>query len=514
MLMVSMLPPFLLALMLAVPVPRFEDPARRQKLEAAFPEIDGLFERFWKSRNAPGLAYGIIIDGQLVHLKTFGVQDVTSQAPVTPNTVFRIASMTKSFTALAVLKLRDEGKLSLEDPVSRWIPEFARMPLPTVDSPPIRVRDLLTHSAGFPEDNPWGDQQLGITEETLDSWLKEGIPFSTTPGTAYEYSNYGFALAGRIVSKASGVPFRDYLEKQILAPLGMRSSTLEPSAVPAATRAIGYRRMRDGRYEVEPSLPHGAFGAMGGLLTSPGDLARYVAFQLAAFPPRDETGNDPVRRSSLREMQQMWRHGDLTAFAATGNAPLAVNSIGYGYGLRIWRDCRFAHIVGHGGGLPGFGSYMMWLPEYGVGMFAMANVTYAGPASPMNQAFDVLRRTGALKPRALAPAPVLTSTRDAIFALWKDWSDSKARALAAGNLFVDVPERERRAQRDLIRARVGACTSVTGVEPENLLRGSFRMICERGEVRTTFTLAPTQPPLVQHLSFAENPQEDKNVCRP
>ena len=156
--------------------------------------------------------------------------------------------MTKSFTALAILKLRDEGKLSLEDPVSKWIPEFARMELPTRDTPPLRVRQLMSHSAGFPEDNPWGDQQLSATDAALDAWLRAGIPFSTPPGTRYEYSNYAFGLLGRIVTKASGIPYERYLRDQILKPLGMTGSTLEFSDVPAARRAIGYRLKPDGTY--------------------------------------------------------------------------------------------------------------------------------------------------------------------------------------------------------------------------------------------------------------------------
>ena len=510
-----MFAPVLLAALMAAPVPRFTDPDRRQKLEAAFPETDKVFERFHRQRGTPGLVYGIVIDGQLVHLKAFGVREVESKSPVTADTVFRIASMTKSFTALAVLKLRDAGKLSLEDPVSKWIPEFARMEYPTRDADPIRVRHLLSHTAGFPEDNPWGDQQLGISDAELDAWLKKGIPFSTTPGMAYEYSNYGFALAGRVIQKASGRPYGEYLEKEILAPLGMNSSTLEPSAVPAGQRAIGYRKLPSGQYQEEKPLRHGAFGAMGGLLVSSNDLARYVAYMLDAFPPRDDAERGPVRRSSVREMQQMWRISDLTATGATSERPLLVTTAGYGFGLRISRDCRFQHIVGHGGGLPGFGSYMMWLPEHGVGMFAMSNLTYAGPSAAMSEAFDALRRTGALKPRELPVAPMLTSTRDAIFDLWRNWDDAKASSLAANNLFLDTPATQRKADIERLKARVGACKDVTAVEPENLLRGVFRLNCERGTVRVTFTLAPTQPPTVQHLSFADNPPSgDTNVCRP
>ena len=151
--------------------------------------------------------------------------------------------MTKSsFTALAVLKLRDEGKLSLEDPVAKWIPEFGHMEMPTADTPPLRIRQIMSHSAGFPEDNPWGDRQLSETDADLTNWLLRGIPFSTPPGTRYEYSNYAFGLLGRGVTKVSGMPYEKYVREQILAKLKMerfrRWNLLE---VPAANHAVGYR---------------------------------------------------------------------------------------------------------------------------------------------------------------------------------------------------------------------------------------------------------------------------------
>ncbi|MCW5983061.1 MAG: beta-lactamase family protein [Bryobacteraceae bacterium] len=484
----------------ASPEPRFAEPQRRAKLEAAFPEIEKTFEKFFHERGVPGLVYGIVIEGDLAAIKTFGVRDRASQDPVTSDTVFRIASMTKSFTALAILKLRDEGKLSLEDPVSRWIPEFQSLDYPTADSAPIRVRQLLTHGAGFPEDNPWGDRQLHIDEETFTRFLRQGIPFSTPPDTEYEYSNYGFALLGRIVTAASGTPYREYLEKHILAPLGMAASTLEPSAVPASVRATGYRKAQSG-FEEEPSLPHGAFGAMGGLLVSARDLARYVAYQLSAFPPRDGAEQGPVRRSSLREMQSPWRPSAFFAERPSPEAPLRAVSSAYGYGLGVSRDCRFSQIVGHGGGLPGFGSYMQWLPEYGVGLFAMANLTYSAPSAPIGEALDILRKTGALQPRQLPPSPALLSTRDAIFRLWRDWNARDAEALAADNLFLDRAAGVRRKEVDEIKAAVGRCGEPGDVRPENLLRGSFRMPCDRGVIEVTFTLAPTAPPRAQHLEF-------------
>ena len=228
------------------------------------------------SVHAPGAAWGIVIDGELAHQGTMGVRDVASKAPVDADTVFRIASMTKSFTAMSILKLRDAGKLSLDDPAERYVPELKNLRYPTTDSPRITVRHLLTHSEGFPEDNPWGDQQLSESEAELSRMLRDGIPFSNAPGVAYEYSNYGFAILGRIVSRVSGKPYDEYVAENILKPLGMTSTTLHPSKVAPNRLAIGYR-WEDERWKEEPALPHGSFGAMGGMLTSIRDLSRYVS---------------------------------------------------------------------------------------------------------------------------------------------------------------------------------------------------------------------------------------------
>ena len=490
------------------PIPRFTDPSRRAKLEAVFPEVEKAFERYRLQRGIPGLVFGVVIDGDVVLVRGLGVRDWKSKDPVTADTIFRIASMTKSFTAMAILKLRDEGKLALDDPAAKWIPQLAGLQYPTRDTRPITVRDLLTHGAGFPEDNPWGDRQLATSEQTLTRWLEAGLPFSTPPDTAYEYSNYGFALLGRIVSRVSGVPYREYVEKNILAPLGMKASTLEPGAAPPGLRATGYRKSGDS-YEEEPSLPHGAFGSMGGMLTSGRDLGRYVAYFLSAFPPRDEDERGPVRRSSLREMQKPWRSASFGANRPSPDAPLNAFSGFYGYGLSVRQDCRFNRMISHGGGLPGFGSTMVWLPDYGVGIFAMANLTYAGPAGPADESFESFRKTGALQPRELPAFANLLSAREAIVRLWQNWSDSDAKAVAADNLLLDTPASERREAIEKIKADLGACRAEDNIEPENLLRGRFRMDCDRGFVDVSFTLAPTTPPKVQSLRFmtAKNPDE-------
>jgi CubicO group peptidase (beta-lactamase class C family) len=373
------------------------------------------------------------------------------------------------------------------------------MERPTRDTPPLTIRQLLSHSAGFPEDNPWGDQQLSATDAMMDDWIAKGIPFSTPPGTRYEYSNYAFGLLGRVVTKAAGVPYEQYVHTEILSKLHMDGSTFRFADVPAARRAIGYRLKPDGTYAEEPPLPHGVFGSMGGLLTTAADLGKYVAFHLSAWPARDDGDAGPVRRASVREMAHLWTHSNLTAQLVNGK--LQASETGYGFGLRVTSDCRFEQIVAHGGGLPGFGSYMAWLPDYGVGMFAMATLTYSGPSEPISQAWDAMLKTGGLRKRELPPTTLQTGMRDHILKLWKRWDDAEAKQLAAVNFFLDAPSAQRQAEIRALKNEVGECTDAGPVMPENWMRGQFNITCAKGTVGVFFTLAPTQPPGVQHLSF-------------
>lgn len=496
-----------------LPPPRFADPERARKLATAFPEIERLFTNWVERQQMPGAVLGIIIDGDLVWVKAAGVRETNDRAPVTPDTVFRIASMTKSFTALSILKLRDQGKLSLDDPVSRYVPALADLPSPTKDSPVLTIRHLLTHSEGFPEDNPWGDRQLAQSDEAMRNWLRAGIPFSTAPGTAFEYSNYGFAILGQVVARASGRPYADYVRDQILLPLGMRSSTFDVGAVPREHIALGYSAQDNDNWKEEPILAHGAFGPAGGLWTSARDLARYVAFLMSAFPPRDESERGPVRRSSVHEMQQAWRAQPASALRSPVDTPLHLSVSSYGYGLSISQDCRFDYIVGHGGGLPGYGSLMRWLPEYGVGIIALGNVTYAQFGGLFNDALAALYRTDALRPRVVQPSPALVSAQKDVSQLITKWNDALAKHLAADNLFVDISAEARATRWRTLATQHGACQGASSIDAENALRGRWRMMCEHGWLNVNITLAPTNPPRVQSLSVQSVRPSDAEMAK-
>ena len=272
-----------------------ESPERATSLAA----LDPLFEKFMAENHVPGLVYGVVADGRLVRVRGLGVRELASKSPVDADTAFRIASMSKQFAALAVLKLRDAGKLDLDAPAERFIPELAKQRYPTTDSPRIRLRDLLSHAAGFVTDDPWGDRQLDIPPDDFSRLVAAGVPTSRAPGMAYEYSNYGYALVGRAITNVARSNYADFVAASFFRPLGMNATVYDIARIPAARRALGYRWENDAWRE-EPQLGPGEFGAMGGVATSANDYAKYVAWVLAAWPPRDGAEDSILRRSSVR----------------------------------------------------------------------------------------------------------------------------------------------------------------------------------------------------------------------
>ena len=485
------------------PVPQFSDPSRVSRLTDAARGAAAQLDEARTTLHAPGLSWGVVVDGAVVAAGGSGVAQIGDTTPVNEDTVFRIASMTKSFTALAILALRDEGKLSLDEPAGKYVPELATMPLPTRDAPAITIRHLLTHSAGFPEDNPWGDRQLAQPPETLTSWVRAGLPFSTSPGTAYEYSNYGFALLGQIVARASGMPYRDFVSTRILRPLGMSSTYWEPGrcAIRPARARVSMERHVVGRGDPACRWRLRRDGRTADLGPRPRAIHRVHALGVAAARRRGQrAGEAQLRAGDAAGAAALELHGDACVADRTDDRLDAR--------LRVWPCVRlgllgYRFLVSHGGGLPGFGSNMTWLPEYGVGVYVMANVTYAGPAAAARAVLDRLNATGALQPRMLHASPALLGVRERAVSLVNGWKDETLTEVAADNLLLDKSLATRRDELTALHERLGACRIAGDIDAENWLRGRFRLACERGALDATVTLAPTNPPRVQYLLFNE-----------
>src|ERR1700726_2950014 len=171
-----------------------------------FADVDTLAASYHQRGGQPGLAYGIVLGGELVHAVGLGQRHVGGPPP-DADTVFRIASMTKSFTASAILALRDDGVLKLDDAAEEYVPELRGWPSVTPDSARVSIRHLLTMTAGFPTDDPWGDRQQGLPLADFASLLAGGVSVNWAPGTRFEYSNLGYAVLGMVMTAASGVPY-------------------------------------------------------------------------------------------------------------------------------------------------------------------------------------------------------------------------------------------------------------------------------------------------------------------
>ncbi len=466
---------------------------------ATIAQIDRIFADWRLSAHAPGIVYGIVADGRLVQVNGFGVQEPASNQSVTPDSLFRIASMSKAFTALAILKLRDDGKLSLDAPAERYVPEMKGWRYPTTDSPRITVRNLLTHTAGFVEDNPWGDRQQVVPEAGFTAMLKAGVPFSRAPGLAMEYSNFGYATLGRIVSNVSGMPYQHYIQREIMAPLGMTSSGFDVFASPQPRRALGYR-WEGGQWVREPDMADGSFGAMGGVETSASDFAKWVAFLLSAWPARDGPESGPVRRSTVREIVT----GANFAVAADrppvmGGAPCP-QAVAYGMGWRVAEDCELGRIVSHTGGYPGYGSVVMLLPDKGVGVFAFSSRTYGAPSPAAFRAVVALNKAGALRERPIALSPGLSTAYAAARSVWA--SGDIAAAPLANNVLIDRNAEAWNAMLTGLKREVGACTASEPVNPISAMEGRFTWTCESGRISGRVQRAPTPTVTIQALEFA------------
>jgi CubicO group peptidase (beta-lactamase class C family) len=481
-------------------------------------QIDAIAARFAASGGQPGLAYGVVADGQLVHSGGCGVRRTGGPVP-DAGTVFRIASMTKSFTATTLLLLRDRGALRLDDPVQDYVPEVRGVQVPAADCSPLTIRQLLTMTAGFPTDDPWGDRQQGLEPAVFARLLAHGgVRCAWAPGTRFEYSNLGYAILGKVIETATGMDYARVIRAEVLGPLGLDMTGFEAAEFDPAQLACGYRREAGGWLQLEPD-PSGAFAPMGGIFSCVQDLARWVAGFADAFPARDGADSHPLSRASRREMQlaQVAIVADADASAARFSGPASVS---YGFGLFAEDDPAIGAVVQHSGGYPGYGSHMRWHPETGLGAIVLANSTYAYAGALAREllaellgAEDTtdLHAAGFLV-RGPAPAPggpwpeTLAASRT-VNDLLLSWDEEVASRLFAANVALDRPFAERRADIVRLRDRIGQFRPDENrpAEFDSPAHSRWWLSGERGTVSVQVRLAPLREPLVQQLILALPP---------
>lgn len=490
-----------IAALLAAPLPAAAQTV--QLPPAAIVEIGDAFAGFQQRTPVPGLVYVVIRDGKVALSGMQGVQTIGG-APVMMDTRFRIASMSKAFTALAILKLRDDGKLALDDLAEKHVPEMRGWKYPTSDSPRIRIRDLLQHVGGMVTDDPWGDRQQVLSEAEFSAMIAAGVPWSRVGQSQHEYSNYGYALLGRIVGNVSGKPYQAYIRDTILRPLGMTATTYDLAQVPRDKLAVGYRWENE-RWVEEPQMRDGAFGAMGGLVTTANDYVKWVSFLLSAWPARDGAETGPVKRATVREMAQGLNFVRITPRPGAASDDKCVHAGAYGMGFRVTPDCDLGLTLAHGGGYPGYGSFVVLAPETGTAAFGFANRTYQGPSLPVWQSLWALARAGAAKPRATPLNPLLGQMQDAARAAYAAGDLKPLEGRLAMNFLMDRSPENWAKEFARIKGLVGECATAEPLAPSGNLSTGFRWNCAKGKLDGQILLAPTTPPSIQALRFLPQP---------
>jgi CubicO group peptidase (beta-lactamase class C family) len=496
-----------------------------------FAAVDALAEGFQQRGGQPGMAYGIVAGGRLMHAGGYGERWLGGPVP-DAGTAFRIASMTKSFTAAAVLALRDDGCLGLDDLAEEFVPELRGLQLPSPDSPRISIRHLLTMTAGFATDDPWGDRQQGLGLAEFSALLAGGLSFAWAPGTRFEYSNLGYAILGRVITAVSGKAYPDFMRDRLLRPLGLAGSGFEAAEFDDKDLARGYHRGSGGWEELAPD-GCGAFAPMGGVFSCVADLARWVSGFAGAFPPGDPGtgGAHPLARAARREMQLPQVALMPPALARLPGEPFGGAPVSYGFGLFVEEDPVRGRVVSHSGGYPGFGSNMRWHPETGIGVIILANGTYAAAHLLAARLLDAVMRQGQpARPGARGPATsgpaasgrkasgpwpaTLAAQREATKLLYR-WNNGRANRLFSENVARDEPYPERRRQAELVRERIG----VFGEDKKRPAEFDSPAHCrwwlrgERGVVQAELMLTPERRPRVQSLTLAVPPAPDAPLGR-
>lgn len=357
---------------------------------AQHPEVASAI-RLWEAwleaqmayRQQPGISAGIVYDQELVWSRGFGFADVEKKSPATPQTNYRIASISKLFTATAILQLRDAGKLQLDDPVARHLPWFRLRR--AADGPVVTIRHLLTHTSGLPRESDfpyWTDAKFPTREQLMARLAEQDAAYP--PETRWKYSNLALALAGEIVAAVSGEPYHAYIEKHILAPLGMTATSVLVPPEHRARLATAYgRRMPDGKRELRPFMDTSGIAPAANLSSNVEDLARFAALQFRDGPAG---GRQILRGSTLREMHRIhWLEPNWQS--------------GWGLGFSV-RRLAGRTLVGHGGSLAGYRTTVSLDTKEKIGVIVLTNSDDGDPGMYADKFFELVAPAIA---RAAAP---------------------------------------------------------------------------------------------------------------
>lgn len=417
-----------------------------------------------------------------------------------PRTPFRIASCTKSFTALALLVLRRAGALNLDDEACKHLPELTTEA--PAGWPSLRLRHLLSMSGGLATDNPWGDRQEASSREQLAAWAR-GLRLIFPPGGGYEYSNLGYALLGEVITRVSGKGYTEFVREQILEPLGLSATAFAAGGLHGVAPSYHREPMLPGQpggWTPQAQSGPGAFSPIGGLYASAQDLARWAGLFLERRVP-EGVG---FTAADLLEAQQPLN----IIGAGPAEAPLhGVVANGYGYGLKVERYAEHGTLVSHAGGYPGFTAYMCWHQETGHVVVASSNGTHSAAPQLARKVMFELMAEAKPAPKRKEPWPETLAAVAAVDDLVRAACQEDPEALAlrdagafAGNVELDFPIARRVAYLHQALVNLGALGAAEPPEFEQPCRARWRVPAENGRLELFVEMTPVAPYLVQTFS--------------
>ena len=366
------------ALTLAVSLTVAQSPVQQDPRVAAALEVARVWLEAERAYDRiPGVSAAIVYDQQLLWVGGYGYADLTKQVPATGSTIYSICSISKLFTSIAVMQLRDAGKVRLDDAVGKHLPWF-RIKQTSPDAGDITIEGLLTHASGLPRESDYPywtgpDFVFPTREQVIDRVSSQETLYP--PETYFQYSNLGLTLAGEVVAAASNDPYPDYVKRNILQPLGLQSTAPElPEAERGKRLATGYSGLdREGRRQPLPYFAARGITPAAGFSSTAEDLARFASWQFRLLA---KGGSDVLKAPTLREMHRV--HFIDPDFETT-----------YGLGFSVWRSDGKT-FVGHGGTCPGYRTHILMRPEDKVATVFMANALGVNSQQYAQRLYDLV----------------------------------------------------------------------------------------------------------------------------
>lgn len=325
----------------------------------------------------PGMSAAIVYDQDLVWSRGFGYADQDKKIPASPTTIYSICSISKLFTSISVMQLRDQGKLRLDVPIKTYLPWF-NIKDTYPDAPEVDLAGILTHSSGLPRESDFpywtGPEHNFPTRKQIIEKLSSQEELY--PADTYmQYSNLGLTLAGEVVAAVSGTSYANYVQQHILDPLGLKDTFPEiPQDHKGEKLATGYSRpRRDGNRKTIPFYLVRGIAPAAGFASTVEDLSRFASWQ---FRLLDKGGTEVLSSNTLKEMHRVhWLDQDWKSKR--------------GLGFSVWRHNEKT-FVGHGGSCPGYKSHLAICPKEKIAVIIMTNALEVSPAQYTQQIFDII----------------------------------------------------------------------------------------------------------------------------